>query len=111
MKTGSRSWKKNLIIQRRMRHGNWFQDQKIKCDCEKWVFINKINEDGQVTKNKERLVCKRYAKVKGIDFEETFAPMAIMEVIRMILVYVFSKRIKVYQMDIKTPFLSGELDE
>jgi hypothetical protein len=42
----------------------------------KWVFINKLNEDGQVTKNKVRLVCKGYAQVEGIDFEETFFPVA-----------------------------------
>jgi hypothetical protein len=40
----------------------------------KWVFRNKLNEDGQVTRNKARLVCKGYAQVEGIDFEETFFP-------------------------------------
>jgi hypothetical protein len=38
----------------------------------KWIFKNKFNEDGQVIRNKERLVCKGYAQVEGIDFEETF---------------------------------------
>jgi transposase InsO family protein len=47
----------------------------------KWVYRNKLNEDGQVTRNKARLVCKGYAQVEGIDFEETFSPVARMEAI------------------------------
>jgi hypothetical protein len=47
----------------------------------KWVYKNKLNEDGQVTRNKARLVCKGYAQVEGIDFEETFSPVARMEAI------------------------------
>jgi hypothetical protein len=45
----------------------------------KWVFRNKLNEDGKVVRNKERLVCKGYAQVEGIDFEETFSPVARLE--------------------------------
>ncbi len=70
-----------------------------------------MNEDGQVTRNKARLVCKGYAQVEGIDFEETFSPVARMESIRMVLAYACSKRIKVYQMDVKLAFLNGELEE
>jgi hypothetical protein len=44
-----------------------------------WVFKNKLNEDRHVTRNKARLVCKGYARVEGIDFEDTFAPIARME--------------------------------
>ena len=77
----------------------------------KWIFRNKMNEDGQVTRNKARLVCKGYAQVKGIDFEETFSPVTRMESIRMILDYACSKRIKLYQMDVKSSFLNGELEE
>ena len=67
----------------------------------KWVFKNKLNEDGQVARNKDRLVCKGYARVQGIYFEETFSPMARLEETIMILAYACSKRIKVYQMDVK----------
>ena len=77
----------------------------------KWVFINKLDENGQVTQNKAKLVCKGYAQIEGIDFEETFAPMARMEALRTILAYACSKQIKVYQMDVKSSFLNGELEE
>jgi hypothetical protein len=77
----------------------------------KWVFMNKLNEDGQVTRNKARLVCKGYAQIEGIDFEETFSPVARMEAIRLLLAYACSKNIKVYQMDVKSSFLNGELEE
>ena len=62
----------------------------------KWVFINKLNEDGHVTRNKSRLVCKGYVQVEGIDFEETFSPISIMEVVRLILAYAHYNKIKVY---------------
>jgi hypothetical protein len=77
----------------------------------KWVFRNKLNEDGQVTRKKARLVCKGYAHIEGIDFEETFSPVARMEAIRFLLAYAFSKNVKVYQMDVKSTFLNGELEE
>jgi hypothetical protein len=57
------------------------------------------------------LVCKRYAQIEEIDFEETFAPVARMEAIRFLLAYACSKNVKVYQIDIKSSFLNGELGE
>jgi hypothetical protein len=73
----------------------------------KSVFRNKLNKDGHVTRNKARLVCKGYAQVEGVDFEETFYPIAIIEAIKMILAYACSKRIRVYQMVVKSTFLNG----
>jgi hypothetical protein len=70
-----------------------------------------LNEDGQVTRNKVRLVCKGYAQIEGIDFEETFSPIARMEAICLLLAYACSKNVKVYQMDVKSSFLNGELEE
>jgi hypothetical protein len=58
--------------------------------------MNKLNEDGQVTRNKDRLVCKGYSQVEGIDFEETFSPVSRMEAIQLLLSYACSKNIKVY---------------
>jgi hypothetical protein len=53
----------------------------------KWVYRNKLSEYGQVTGNKARLVCKGYAQVEGIYFEETFSPISKMEAIQFILAY------------------------
>ena len=77
----------------------------------KWVFRNKLTEYGQVTRNKARLVCKGYAQIEGINIEETYAPVARMEAIRLFLAYACSKNVKVYQMDVKLVFLNGELEE
>jgi hypothetical protein len=60
-----------------------------------------MNEKGQVVRNKSRLVYKGYAQVEGQDFDETFAPVARLEAIRMFLAYSCHKNFKVYQMDVK----------
>lgn len=75
------------------------------------MFGKKVNEDGQVTRNKERLVSKGYAQVEGIYFEKKLAPASRMEAIQMLLAYACSRKIKVYQMDVKSEFLNGELEE
>jgi hypothetical protein len=62
----------------------------------KWVFKNRMNEKGQVVRNKARLVCKGYAQVEGRDFYKKFAPMAILEAIIMFLAYPCNKNFKVY---------------
>ena len=53
----------------------------------KWVFRNKMNEKGEVVRNKGRLVCKGYSKQEGIEYDETYAPMATIEVVKLFLVY------------------------
>ena len=77
----------------------------------KWVFKNKMNEQGQIVRNKARLVHKGYAQIEGQDFDETFAPVARMEAIRMFLAYAQHKKFKIYQMDVKSSFLNGDLEE
>jgi hypothetical protein len=77
----------------------------------KWVFRNKLNEDGQVTRNKASLACKGYAQIEGIEFEEKFVPVARMEAIRLLLAYACSKNVKIYHMHVKSTFLNGELEE
>lgn len=77
----------------------------------KWLFKNKLNKKGEVTRNKERLVCKRYAQEEGIDYGETFSLAARLERFRTFLAYVSYKGFKVYQMDVKTTFLNEILEE
>ena len=62
----------------------------------KWVFRNKHNEDGKVVRNKVKLVYKGYTQIEGVDVDETFAPVARLETIRMFLALVAHKRYKVY---------------
>jgi hypothetical protein len=78
---------------------------------DQWIFKNKLNEQGQVIRNKARLVCKGYAHIEGLDFDEAFSPVARLEAIRMFLAYACHKRFKVYQMDVKSAFLNGYLSE
>lgn len=70
-----------------------------------------MNEDGEVVRNKAILVCKGYSQVEGIDFEETFALVARMEEMRMFLAFTTHKNLKFYQMDVKSSFLNGDLEE
>ncbi|KAJ9545044.1 hypothetical protein OSB04_024751 [Centaurea solstitialis] len=77
----------------------------------KWIFINKKDESGLIVRNKARLVAKAYSQQEGIDYDETFAPVARIEAIRIFLAYAAHKNIKVFQMDVKSAFLIGVLHE
>ncbi|KAH9697694.1 Integrase catalytic domain-containing protein [Citrus sinensis] len=77
----------------------------------KWVFRNKMDESGVVVRNKARLVAQGYNKEEGIDFDETFAPVARLESIRMLLAYACHKDFILYQMDVKSAFLNGYIME
>ena len=77
----------------------------------KWVFRNKLDEEGNVVRNKARLVAQGYSQEEGIDYDETFAPVARLEAIRMLLAYASFMRIKLFQMDVKSAFLNGVLSE
>ena len=76
----------------------------------KWVFKIKKNEQGLIVRNKAILVCKGYAQVEGQDFDETFAPVARLEAIKMFLAYACHKNFKVYHMYVKSHFLNGDLE-
>ncbi|GJU79223.1 retrovirus-related pol polyprotein from transposon TNT 1-94 [Tanacetum coccineum] len=77
----------------------------------KWVFRNKKDEHGTTIKNKARLVAQGYSQEEGIDYDETFAPVARMEAIRIFLAFATYMNFKVYQMDVKSSFLNGKLKE
>nr|GEV65535.1 hypothetical protein [Tanacetum cinerariifolium] len=77
----------------------------------KWLFKNKHDEENTVIRNKTRLVMRGYRKEEGIEFEESFAPVARMEAIRIFLAYDAHKGFTVYQIDVKTAFLHGSLKE
>jgi hypothetical protein len=77
----------------------------------KWVFRNKQDENGVVTRNKARLVAQGFTKVEGLDFEEMYAPVARLEAIRMLLAYAAHHNFKLYQMDVKSAFLNGPIQE
>jgi hypothetical protein len=77
----------------------------------KCVFKNKQGDDGEVVRNKARLVTQGFSQVVGLDFRETFAPVARLKVIRILLVFAASKRFKLYQMDVKSAFLNDIIHE
>ncbi|GJX23126.1 putative ribonuclease H-like domain-containing protein [Tanacetum coccineum] len=77
----------------------------------KWVFRNKKDERGIVVKNKARLVAQAHTQEEGIDYDEVFAPVARFEAIRLFLAYAFFKDFVVYQMDVKSAFLYGKIEE
>ena len=75
------------------------------------MFKNKLDENGYVTRNKARLIAKGYNQEEEIDFDETFAPVARLEAIRLLLAYASSMDIKLYQMDVKSIFLNEIINE
>jgi hypothetical protein len=77
----------------------------------KWVFHNKQDEHDVVTRNKARLVAKGYSQVEGLDFNETYAPVARLESIRILLAYATYHGFKLYQMDVKSAFLNEPIKE
>ena len=77
----------------------------------KWIFKNKFDEHGTVIRNKSRLVAQGYTQVEGVDFDETFAPVARLESIRILLAIASHLNFNLYQMDVKSAFLNGMLQE
>ena len=77
----------------------------------KWVYKNNMYEHGAITRNKARLVAKGYNQKKGIDYDETYALVARLKVVILLLVFSYIKGFKLFQMDIKSAFLYGYLNE
>jgi hypothetical protein len=77
----------------------------------KWVWKNKEGDNGEVVRNKSRLVSQGYIQKEGIDYEEKFALVARLEAIRILLAFSVAKGFRLYQMDVKSAFLNGILEE
>ncbi|GJT34087.1 retrovirus-related pol polyprotein from transposon TNT 1-94 [Tanacetum coccineum] len=77
----------------------------------KWLWKNKSDADNIVIQNKSRLIAKGYKQEEGIDFEESFAPVARLKAVRMFVAYAAHKKFTIFQMDVKTTFLNYPLKE
>jgi len=77
----------------------------------KWVFRNKLDEYGVITRNKARLVAKGYNQEEGIDYDETFAPVARLEAVRLLLAFACMSSLKLFHMDVKSSFLNEFIHE
>lgn len=86
-------------------------DKKVIIIGTKWIFKNKSDEHGNITRNKARLVAQGYTQVEGVDFDETFAPVACLEAIRLLLGISCHLHFKLFQIDVKSAFLNGYLNE
>lgn len=77
----------------------------------KWIFKNKFDELRNIIWNKARLVVQGYTQIEGIDYVETFAPVARLESIRLFISIACFRKFKIYQMDVKSAFLNDNLHE
>jgi len=77
----------------------------------KWIYKNKSDENGTVTRNKARLVAQGYTQIEVLDFDDTFSPIARLESIRLLLGVSCILKFKLFQMDVKSVFLNGYLNE
>lgn len=113
---GEDKWRKAMEseLESIERNGTWFLTELprgAKKIGVKWVYKTKLNERGEVDKFKARLVAKGYAQQQGVDYNEVFAPVARWDTIRMILALAAQEDWLVYQLDVKSAFLHGELSE
>ena len=77
----------------------------------KWVYKIKMNPDGTISKFKARLVVKGYSQQPGIDYGDTFAPVARLDTVKTLITLAAQEKWKIYQLDVKSAFLNGELEE
>ncbi|GJR93660.1 retrovirus-related pol polyprotein from transposon TNT 1-94 [Tanacetum coccineum] len=87
------------------------QPKNLKIIETKWVFRNKLDENGVVSRNKARLVAQGYNLQEGINYDETYAPVARLESIRILLAYACALDFKLFQIDVKSAFLNGFINE
>ncbi|GJU49521.1 retrovirus-related pol polyprotein from transposon TNT 1-94 [Tanacetum coccineum] len=87
------------------------QPKNMKIIGTKWVFRNKLDENGIVSRNKARLVAQGYNQQEGIDYDETYSPVPILESIKILLATACALDYKIFQMDVKSAFLNGFINE
>ena len=114
--TNSSKWQEAMRSQMDSMFENQFQDlvdlpegyTPIGCE---WIFKLKTDKDGNVFIYKARLVAKGYRQVHGIDYDETFSPVAMLKSVRILLAIAAYYNYEIWQMDVKTAFLNGYLEE
>lgn len=109
-------WKKamDMEIQAIERNDNWELTDLPKGQKTigvKWVYKTKLNEKGEIDKHKARLVAKGYKQQYGVDYKEVFAPEARHDTIRLVISLAAQNSWLIFQMDVKSAFLNGELQE
>lgn len=109
-------WKKamNLEIETIERNNTWYLvdlPKDAKCIGVKWIFNTKLNENGEIEKHKARLVARRYGQEYGVDYMEVFEPVARMDTIRIMIAIASQRGWSSFQMDVKSAFLHGTLEE
>src|SRR3954469_632830 len=77
----------------------------------KWIFKRKTDADGNVTFYKARLVAKGFRQIQGVDYDETFSPVAMLKSVRIMLAIAAYFDYDIWQMDVKTAFLNGNIEE
>ncbi|GJR28118.1 retrovirus-related pol polyprotein from transposon TNT 1-94 [Tanacetum coccineum] len=103
--------KKNLMSSNDLKYELVPRPDKVMLITLKWIYKVKLDELGGILKNKARLVACGYRQKEGIDFEESFSPVTRLEAIRIFLAFAAHMNMVVYQMDVKTAFLNGNLRE
>ncbi|XP_019254981.1 PREDICTED: uncharacterized protein LOC109233550 [Nicotiana attenuata] len=93
-------------IEEALKDSSWLQAMQEELDQFDKIK-NKLNEDGKVVRNKARLVAQEHSQREGVDYDETFAPVARLESIQIFLAYASFKRFRLFQMDVKSVFLNG----